>query len=154
MQSLILYTTAISPNQVGRQVKNAGMFAVSEAYNGGVLQAICAAYFAFAGTRRRANKSRASLLDIFEIFWFLMDTHFERRDMIEKDRLLQSWKMATSGHIDTWSETRVLLEEPNLREYLCCLIWTFTNFSARHPEQTTVTYYYSFPCVSVIRLVV
>ena len=116
---------------VGRMVKDAGMFASSIAFNGGVLQAIAAAYFAFGGTRSKARKSEESLDDITSILWYLLDTHFERRDMSDLDRLLQSWKMTTTGHVDIWSDITERREEPNVREYICCLLWTFKNYVPR-----------------------
>lgn len=90
-----------------------------------VLRALAAVYFALAGTKRRARRNEACLEDIVTACWYLLDTHKERRDLSDIERLLQSWRM-------TVRQKAGFQEVSVLREFICCMLFTFKVFSWRH----------------------
>jgi hypothetical protein len=82
-------------------------------------------FFACGGNRRKAKRNAELLDDIEIVCWYLLDTHLERRNVSELDRMLAVLKTTTQ-------DRKNFTVDPPLSEYLCCLLITFKVYLHRH----------------------
>ena len=86
------------------------------ARDSGVFHALVGLYFASAHTKRQAKKNEPLLEDIVTVCWNLLDTHLERRDTADLDRLLFCWKRCT-GELTAFEESSPPQEYVSTRHY-------------------------------------
>ena len=80
---------------------------------------------ASGGTKRKTRRNQSLLKDIETLCWYLIDSHLEKRNTSDLDRILTVLQHSVN-------DRKAFTVDPPLREYIFCMLFTFKTFVYRH----------------------